>query len=151
LQDFFCPLKKISNHFEKQQISIPLVCIYTITMNIYIGNLDYAVNEQNLQELFQQYGEVATAKIITDKFTGRSKGFGFVEMPNDGDATSAIEALNGTAMKNRNISVTEARPKEEGAGNRGGGGFNRGGDRGGFNRGGDRGGDRGGERRFNRD
>jgi RNA recognition motif-containing protein len=118
-------------------------------MNIYIGNLDYAVNEQNLQELFQQYGEVTSAKIITDKFTGRSKGFGFVEMSNDGEATSAIEALNGTAMKNRNISVTEARPKEEGSGNGNrGGGFNRGGDRGGFNRGG---GDRGGERRFNRD
>lgn len=116
-------------------------CTYINTMNIYIGNLDYAVNEQQLQELFQQYGEVASAKIITDKFTGRSKGFGFVEMTNDGDATSAIEALNGTAMKNRNISVTEARPREEGSGNRGGG------DRGGFNRGGDR----GGERRFNRD
>lgn len=131
---------------------IYLWCVfYIITMNIYIGNLDYAVNEQQLQELFQQYGEVASAKIITDKFTGRSKGFGFVEMSNDGDATSAIEALNGTAMKNRNISVTEARPREEGSGNRGGGdrgGFNRGGgDRGGFNRGGDR----GGERRFNRD
>lgn len=126
---------------------IYLWCVfYIITMNIYIGNLDYAVNEQQLQELFQQYGEVTSAKIITDKFTGRSKGFGFVEMSNDGDATSAIEALNGTAMKNRNISVTEARPREEGAGNRGGG-FNRGGDRGGFNRGGDR----GGERRFNRD
>jgi len=130
-------------------------------MNIYIGNLDYVVNEQQLQELFQQYGEVTSAKIITDKFTGRSKGFGFVEMSNDGDATSAIEALNGTAMKNRNISVTEARPKEEGSGNRGGGGdrggYNRGGngggnggggDRGGYNRGG---GDRGGDRRFNRD
>ena len=126
---------------------IYLWCVfYIITMNIYIGNLDYAVNEQQLQELFQQYGEVTSAKIITDKFTGRSKGFGFVEMSNDGDATSAIEALNGTAMKNRNISVTEARPREEGSGNRGGG-FNRGGDRGGFNRGGDR----GGERRFNRD
>ncbi len=126
---------------------IYLWCVfYIITMNIYIGNLDYAVNEQQLQELFQQYGEVTSAKIITDKFTGRSKGFGFVEMSNDADATAAIEALNGTAMKNRNISVTEARPREEGSGNRGGG-FNRGGDRGGFNRGGDR----GGERRFNRD
>jgi RNA recognition motif-containing protein len=70
-----------------------LVCIYNITMNIYIGNLDYAVNEQNLQELFQQYGEVASAKIITDKFTGRSKGFGFVEMPNDGDATNERRRL----------------------------------------------------------
>lgn len=118
--------------------------IYIFTMNIYIGNLDYAVNEQQLQDLFSQHGEVSSAKIITDKFTGRSKGFGFVEMPNDGDATNAINALNGTAMKNRNITVTEARPKEEGAGNRGGG-FNRGGgDRGGFNRG-------GGDRRFNRD
>jgi RNA recognition motif-containing protein len=119
------------------------VGIYIFTMNIYIGNLDYAVNEQQLQDLFSQHGEVSSAKIITDKFTGRSKGFGFVEMPNDGDATNAINALNGTAMKNRNITVTEARPKEEGAGNRGGG-FNRGGDRGGFNRG-------GGDRRFNRD
>ena len=107
-------------------------------MNIYIGNLDYAVNEQMLRDLFEQHGEVASAKIITDKFTGRSKGFGFVEMPNDADATNAISTLNGTAMKNRDISVTEARPKEEGSGNRGGGG-----DRGGFNRGGDR--------RFNRD
>jgi RNA recognition motif-containing protein len=124
-----------------------LACIYIFTMNIYIGNLDYAVNEQQLQDLFSQHGEVTSAKIITDKFTGRSKGFGFVEMSNDGDATNAINALNGTAMKSRNITVTEARPKEEGSGsgNRGGG-FNRGGDRGGFNRGGDR-----GERRFNRD
>lgn len=127
-----------------------MVRIYIFTMNIYIGNLDYAVNEQQLQDLFSQHGEVSSAKIITDKFTGRSKGFGFVEMPNDADATNAINALNGSPMKNRNITVTEARPKEEGSGNRGGGdrgGFNRGGDRGGFNRGGDRGGDR----RFNRD
>lgn len=117
-----------------------MVCIYIITMNIYIGNLDYAVNEQQLRELFEQHGEVSSAKIITDKFTGRSKGFAFVEMTNDGDATNAINTLNGTALKNRNISVTEARPREEGAGNRGGG-FNRGG--------GSRNG--GGERRFNRE
>lgn len=121
-----------------------MIGIYFLTMNIYIGNLDYAVNDQQLRELFEQHGEVASAKIITDKFTGRSKGFGFVEMPNDGDAGNAINALNGSSVKSRNISVTEARPREEGSGNRGGGGFNRGGDRGGFNRG-------GGDRRFNRD
>jgi RNA recognition motif-containing protein len=109
-------------------------------MNIYIGNLDYAVNEQQLRELFEQHGEVSSAKIITDKFTGRSKGFAFVEMPNDGAASTAISTLNGTPLKNRNISVTEARPREESAGGNRGGGFNRGGNRSG-----------GGERRFSRD
>lgn len=94
-------------------------------MNLYIGNLNYAVKEQDLQELFQQVGEVSTVKIITDKFTGRSRGFGFVEMPNDSEAKTAIETLNGRSLREREISVTEAQPRTEGGGGRTGGGFNR--------------------------
>jgi RNA recognition motif-containing protein len=108
-------------------------------MNLYIGNLNYTVKEQELQELFSQIGEVSSAKIITDKFTGRSRGFGFVEMPNDAEATKAIEQLNGHSLKERELSVTQAQPRTEG----GGGGGNRGG---GFNR--DRGG-RGGNEGYN--
>jgi RNA recognition motif-containing protein len=89
-------------------------------MNLYIGNLNYTVKEQELQELFQEIGEVSSSKIITDKFTGRSRGFGFVEMPNDAEAQKAIEELNGRSLKDREITVTEAKPKSED-----GGGFNR--------------------------
>lgn len=111
-------------------------------MNLYIGNLNYAVKEQELQELFQQVGEVSSVKIITDKFTGRSRGFAFVEMPNDAEAKTAIESLNGRSLKERELSVTEAQPRTEGGGNRGGG-FNR--DRG---NGGDRGGNGGYNKRY---
>ena len=82
-------------------------------MNIYVGNLSYQLKEQQLKELFEQFGEVESAKIIPDKMTGRSKGFAFVEMPNDQEATQAISALNGHEVNNRAISVMEARPKEE--------------------------------------
>lgn len=109
-------------------------------MNLYIGNLNYGVKEQELLELFQQVGEVSSAKIITDKFTGRSRGFGFVEMPNDAEALKAIETLNGQSLKDRELSVTQAQPRTEG-----GGGGNRGGSSG-FNR--DRGG-RGGNEGYN--
>lgn len=103
-------------------------------MNLYIGNLSYSVKAEDLQELFQQVGEVSSVKIITDKFTGRSRGFGFVEMPNDSEARTAIETLNGRSLKEREISVTESKPREEGGGGRSGG-FNRGGGGGGgFNR-----------------
>ena len=113
-------------------------------MNIYVGNLDYAVKEQNIQELFEQFGSVGSVKIITDKFTGKSKGFAFVEMENDDEAASAIQSLNGTALKGRNLAVTEARPKEERPAG-GGGGYQRregggGGSYGGGNRGGGGGG-----------
>jgi RNA recognition motif-containing protein len=93
-------------------------------MNIYIGNLDYGFKDQDLRELFEEVGEVATAKIITDRATGRSKGFGFVEMPNDNEASNAIESLNGKQFNNRSISVTEARPRTEERGNGGGNGNN---------------------------
>ncbi len=82
-------------------------------MNIYIGNLDYGVAEDDLREAFGEFGEVSSANIISDKFTGRSKGFGFVEMPNDAEANQAIDALNDTDLNGRSIKVNQARPREE--------------------------------------
>ncbi|MFP4417369.1 MAG: RNA recognition motif domain-containing protein [Fibrobacterota bacterium] len=82
-------------------------------MNIYVGNLSYNVAKEELQELFSQYGEVASTSVITDKMTGRSKGFGFVEMPQSSQAEQAISELNGKDFKGRNITVNEARPKPE--------------------------------------
>ena len=97
-------------------------------MNIYVGNLDFKVEEQDLQEVFEEYGSVSSTKIITDKFTGRSKGFGFVEMDDDDEARKAIEELNNAELSGRNIKVNESRPRND---SRGGGGgrrnFNRGG------------------------
>lgn len=105
-------------------------------MNIYAGNLSWNLKDQDLQNLFAQHGEVTSAKIVNDKFTGRSKGFGFVEMPNDDQANAAIAALNGTEVDGRNIVVNESRPKPEGGG---GGGFKKrsfGGGGGGYKKGG---------------
>ncbi len=95
-------------------------------MNIYLGNLPYNINEDEIMELFEEYGNVSTVKLITDKFTGKSKGFGFVEMPGDDDAKKAIEELNGKEVKGRNITVNQAREKtdDDRGGNRGGGGRN---------------------------
>ena len=81
-------------------------------MNIYVGNLDYKVNENDLEELFSEYGSVAEANVITDKYSGRSKGFGFVTMENDEEANKAISGLNGTTMQNRDIVVNEAKPRK---------------------------------------
>lgn len=81
-------------------------------MNIYVGNLDYNVNENDLNGIFEEYGTVSSAKIITDKFSGRSKGFGFVIMDNDEEANSAIKELNGATYENRKMVVNEARPRE---------------------------------------
>ncbi|GAB3427003.1 RNA recognition motif domain-containing protein [Niabella aquatica] len=88
-------------------------------MNIYVGNLSWNLKDQDLQDLFAQHGEVSSAKIVLDKFTNRSKGFGFVEMANNDEAQAAIDALNGTELDGRNIVVNESRPKE--GGNSGGG------------------------------
>ena len=90
-------------------------------MNIYVGNLSWNLKDQDLQNLFSEYGEVTSAKIVLDKFTNRSKGFGFVEMSGDAEAQAAIDALNGTEVDGRNIVVNESRPKE--GGNSGSGGF----------------------------
>ena len=126
-------------------------------MNIYVGNLSWQMTDEDLSALFEQYGTVTSAKIFKDKVSGRSKGFGFVEMPEDGEAQNALSSLYENEVMGRKIIVNEAQPKPQGAG--GGGGFKKrsfgggggnGGYRksggGGFNR--DRGGDRGG---FSRD
>ena len=82
-------------------------------MNIYVGNLNFKIKESELQEIFEKYGEVTSVKIITDKHSGRSKGYGFVEMENDSEAAEAIKGLNGTSVMEREIVVNEARPKRE--------------------------------------
>ncbi len=130
-------------------------------MNIYVGNLSWNLKDQDLSNLFASHGEVVSAKIVTDKFTNRSKGFGFVEMSNDDQAQAAITALNGTEVDGRNIVVNESRPKPEGGdgfkkrsfggggggykGGGGGGGYKGKSGGGGYNR------DRGGDGGYNND
>jgi len=84
--------------------------VIRIDMNIYVGNLPWGVSEEALKNLFSEYGTVDTARVITDRNSGRSKGFGFVEMSNDSEAQKAIEALNGKEMDGRALRVNEARP-----------------------------------------
>jgi len=84
-----------------------------LVMNIYVGNLPYNTTEDDLHGLFSAYGEVSSAKIIMDRDTGRSKGFGFVEMSDGGQGQAAIEALEGTDLGGRNLRVNEARPRED--------------------------------------
>ncbi len=105
---------------------------------IYVGGLPYAATEQQLSELFAAHGAVESARVITDKFTGQSRGFGFVEMASDSEAQAAITALNGADFGGRTLTVNEARPQEPRTGGGGGGG------RGGFGGGGGRGGNGGG-------
>ena len=105
-------------------------------MNIYIGNLSYEVTEEDLRQAFEAFGEVESVKIIKDKYTNRSKGFGFVEMPDNTGAQSAINDLNDTELKGRALKVNKARPRSESRGGRGGYGAGR------------RGGGQGGGRRF---
>lgn len=120
---------------------------------LYVGNLPYTVDSSELQQIFSAHGTVVSAQIISDRETGRSKGFGFVEMSSDEEATAATEALNGSDYNGRPLTVNEARPKEDrgGGGGRGfgGGGYGGGGGgRGGYGGGGGRGdrGDRGARR-----
>ncbi len=119
---------------------------------IYVGNLPFSATSESLNEMFSKFGTVDSAKIVMDRDTGRSKGFGFVEMSSADEAAAAIEKLNGTDAGGRSLVVNEARPMEPRTGGFGGGrGGDRGGDRGGRGgfgggRGGDRGGDRGGNR-----
>ncbi len=121
---------------------------------IYVGNLPFSATSESLNEMFSKFGTVDSAKIVMDRDTGRSKGFGFVEMSSGDEAAAAIEKLNGSDHGGRSLVVNEARPMEPRTGGFGGGGGrggDRGGDRGGRGgfgggRGGDRGGDRGGNR-----
>lgn len=89
-------------------------------MNIYVGNLAYEVNDESLKGAFQVHGTVESAKVIMDRYTGRSKGFGFVEMPNRDQALAAIEALNNTELSGRKIVANESRPKTQRNDRRGG-------------------------------
>jgi RNA recognition motif-containing protein len=107
--------------------------------NIFVGNLDFNTSEDDLRQLFQTYGQVDRVSIMTDRDTGRSRGFGFVEMTSSEDGEKAIAAINGTQLGGRTLNVNEARPKAE---RTGGGGRDRGGDRGG------RGGGGGGRNRW---
>ena len=100
-------------------------------MNIYIGNLSFDTTEDQLREAFEQYGEVSTVNIITDKYTGKPRGFAFVEMPDQNSATSAISGLNTQELNGRTLNVNEARPRTDRGGGGGGRGGNRGGGRGG--------------------
>ena len=81
-------------------------------MNIYVGNLNYSVKEEELNELFSEYGEVVSVKLIKDRETGRAKGFAFVEMANDDEASKAIENLDGSDLEGRNMKVNQAKPRE---------------------------------------
>lgn len=101
-------------------------------MNIYVGNLPFNLGEEDLKEIFEEYGAVTEAKIISDKFSGRSKGFGFVEMDSDDEANNAIKELNNAEVGGRNIKVNESKPRENNRG--GGGGDRRGGGGGGYQR-----------------
>jgi len=100
-------------------------------MNIYVGNIAYELSEDELREAFSSYGEVESARIITDRFTGRSKGFGFVEMTDDEQAQKAIDEMNGRELSGRALRVNEARPRPAGDRPRGG---DFGGGRGGYDR-----------------
>jgi RNA recognition motif-containing protein len=123
---------------------------------IYVGNLSYNVTSSDLEQLFTAHGQVQSAEVISDRATGRSKGFGFVEMGSDEEAQAAIAALNGTEHDGRNLTVNEAKPKEDrprgggggygGGGGGGRGGYGGGGGGGGYGGGGGRGGDRGNRR-----
>ena len=105
-------------------------------MNIYVSNLSFSVQDEDLREFFVEYGEVTSAKVITDKFTGKSRGFGFVEMSDDEAAKKAIAELDQATVDSRTIRVMEAKPKEEKAGGGGRSGGFRGGNGGGYNGGG---------------
>ena len=109
-------------------------------MNIYVGNLSRDLTESELREAFAAFGEVSSASIIKDKFSGETRGFGFVEMPNKEEADKAISTLNGRDLKGRTATVNEARPRTDKPRTGGGGGFGggRGGSRGGFGGGGKR-------------
>lgn len=113
-------------------------------IKIYVGNLPFRTTEDELRGMFAEHGEVASAAIVLDRDTGRPRGFGFVEMSDDGQAKTAIEKLNGFSMEGRALVVNEARPREAGGGGRGGGGGGWGGGGGGGGRGGRGGGGGGG-------
>lgn len=114
--------------------------------NLFVGNLPYDVDDTQLSEIFGQAGTVTSAHVVTDKFSGQSRGYGFVEMSSDAEAAQAVTMLNGQDLRGRAMTVNEARPREERGGYRSGGGDRRGGGGYGGGRGGDRRGGNGGSR-----
>ncbi|MCJ7692706.1 MAG: RNA-binding protein [Sedimentisphaerales bacterium] len=113
-------------------------------MNIYVGNLSHQTTEDELREAFEAFGQVESASLIKDRYSGESRGFGFVEMPSKEEAEKALEEMNGKDLMGRALNVSEARPRREGGGGGGGGGGRGGGGRGGGGGGGRGGGGRGG-------
>jgi RNA recognition motif-containing protein len=101
-----------------------------VAKRIYVGGLPYSAKDQDLQEMFSRSGTVTSVSVISDRYTGESKGFGFVEMSSDAEADNAIRALNGTTMGGRTLNVNEAKPREERSGGSNGGGYGRSGGRG---------------------
>jgi RNA recognition motif-containing protein len=124
LMGFFLPLRSVES----------LSRAIAMAKRLYVGNLKYTVTSADLQELFEQYGTVSSAQVLSDRETGRSRGFGFVEMDNDDEALAAIESLDGQDHDGRRLTVNEARPRTPGGG--GGGGGYRGGGGGGYGGGG---------------
>ena len=144
-------LSECLENFSHVLFSVPGLKEVFVGKKIYVGNLPFTATSESLSELFSKFGSVDSSKIVTDRDTGRSKGFGFVEMSDASEADSAIEKLHGSDLGGRALTVNEARPMEPRTGGFGGGGGGRGGDRGGDRGGrggfgGDRGGDRGGNR-----
>lgn len=142
---------------RKVRIGPRLVCrILIVAMRLYVGNLSYNTTNESLEELFSEYGQVKSAQVVMDRDTGRSKGFGFVEMSDNGQAQAAMNGLNSKEIDGRALTVNEARPREErsfggggGGGRSGGGGYGGGGGGGGRSGGGGGGyGGGGGGRRY---
>jgi RNA recognition motif-containing protein len=94
-------------------ILFQLLCEVIVSKKLFVGSLPWAVNDESLKQTFAPYGKVVSATVVTDRRSGRSKGFGFVEMENDAEAKAAIDALNGSELNGRNIVVNEAKPKEK--------------------------------------
>lgn len=118
-------------HHLRAVVGESLIQATSMAKRLYVGNLAYTVSSDDLQELFEQFGAVKAAQVLSDRETGRSRGFGFVEMAEDGEADAAIEGLDGTDHQGRRLTVNEARPRAPGTGGGGRGGYD-GGSRGGY-------------------
>lgn len=117
--------QRLKNHCDDHYSARVLLIFYCILMNIFVAKLSYNTKESALLDAFEAYGEVSSAKIIMDRETGRSKGFGFVEMPNDDEAQNAISNINDSEIDGRRVVAKESEPRENRGGGRDRGGFNR--------------------------